>query len=220
MILNKFFDFLSSLKLEPQLEAAVKEATYVMIESINGMIFYKEDKTVLPLQANRNVFTTDHLKDMAEINKKQFKKFVENVSKITGQKMAIIEAFDALVEMYSWTPSDAAQTYSVGGSAGAEVLQAGIRPLWDMYDPFKIATGTTDAPVDQGAAPMGFGQTPVTSSKDDGKSYNFPSIKMNSSNDVKKIMGNAMNRIPHDKENAAFSPWWQYNNFQNSNNYF
>jgi hypothetical protein len=215
MILEKYFDFLSEMNLPPVAMEAIVEATFAMIESINGMFLWKDEKPCLPLQINGKT-----VEEIAVMNKKEFKSFLDNIADITGQKTYLIEAFDTLVEMYSWTPSDAAQTYSVGGSAGAEVLQAPIRPMWDAYDPFKIAGSTTDAPMDQGGAPMGFGTSPINASKDDGSKYKYPEVRMNTSPDIKKIVGTAMNRIPHSKEAGFYAPWWQYNNFNNTQQWF
>jgi len=213
MILDKYFDIIDVLNLDAATEAAITEATCAMIESINGF-WYKEDRPVLPLRVNGKV-----IEELATLNKNQFKAFLDNISSLTRQKTYIIDAFNVLVEGYSWTPSDVGNSYAFGGNAGAEMLGTS-GPLWDMYDPFKLATGSATPPRDNGGGPMGFEQNPVRSMQPEHEKVNYPKAVMKSSNGIKRIMGNAQNRIPVAKEAGFYAPWWIYNNFQNSQQLF
>ena len=206
MILDKYFEILDVLNLDDAALAAITEATCAMIESINGLVLEKN-------------FKVTSLEEIAAVNKNQFKSFVESIKSLSNKKEYILNAFNVLVEGYSWTPSDAGNSYAFGGNAGAEMLGTS-GPLWDMYDPFKMATGSATPPMDNGGGPMGFEQNPVKSSSDDGKKFNFPKAVMQPSNGIKRIMGNAQNRIPVSKEAGMYAPWWMYNNFQNTQQLF
>ncbi len=206
MILDKYFEIIDVLNLDAAASAAVTEATCAMIESINGLI----------LESHPEITSLEYI---ATLNKNKFKTFVESIETLSNKKDYLIDAFNVLVEGYSWTPSDAGNSYAFGGNAGAEMLGTS-GPLWDMYDPFKIAVGSASPPMDRGGAPMGFEQNPVRSMKPEHEKVNYPKAVMKSSNGIKRIMGNAQNRIPMSKEAGFYAPWWIYNNFQNTQQLF
>lgn len=153
---------------------------------------------------------------ITKINKARLCKLFENLGVKPSLKVALTEGFDIILEEYSWNTTD--PTASAGfGSAGSN------RPMFDLYDPFKLATGggTDDLPAGN-PSDTGFGQIPQKDTPVPTDKYNFPEAKLNSDNDVKTLIKTAQSKIPLPGKQGGFSPTptWKASGQTLGNEYF
>lgn len=218
---DKFLKFLESLEIEADLKTALENGSSIILEDMTGTSSMASGiGGITP-----TIFKAPDFVKKAQIEenkahaKRRFRGFLNLLPTSKKVKNTLTEGFDVLVESYNWIPSDPTQTYSMGGTNGAEMLGIPNRPLWDTYYPFKIAPGGSDA-VDISTtgknAMSGFDRTQAVNHPQ----VKYPQVKARTNKDVKKLIANADAQTPNDSNSGFYAPFWHYYNFFNSQNYF
>lgn len=238
---EKFTNFLASLKVPDPLQKHIAEgASYIFEEvmatanalGIQPGVFTPTIHKAAPWiqkETKDNFSKTKSnfiLGKIADHHKRKFKGFLEAMKVSEDLQHPIQEAFNSIMEAYSWISSDPSQSYAFGGQ-GYEMLGAS-RPMADNI--FNMASGTNGisapeaGPNDMGYAAMG--QTAHRDQQDETRNpqpgeepYKFPTVKLKTNPSTEKQVVSAEQKIPKAGEQNPYAPWWHYQHFFNTQNF-
>lgn len=165
-------------------------------------------------------------------HKRKFGTFLEALNVPKDIRYPIHEAFGSILEaIMGWLTSDPAQASAVGGDGyQPEMLGGGSRPMGDgvFNNGGSIANSGQDSDAINNTeqyVPSESGshrdQQDETRNPQPGEEpYKFPTVKVVTNPGTNRLLKIADKKLPMDREQKIFTPWWSYNNFFNSPNFF
>lgn len=236
-----FNSFLQKLDLPEDLKKSVSEAFSCLFENISvassgssmgtgapewddddsGRIYHNHTpsvhKTKHSTVLDKHKFVFDHMtKKVHKDHKKKFKKFLKSLGIEKPLAEAILSGTDVLLEMLM--ADDESET--MGGDDTSGEIMGQTRPMGDSI--LQTVNGGNDLPPtppqpSNTANAVNDANLQEVKPKEAGK---FPMFRGNTPGPVEDLIKSAKERIPQGGPENPFAPFFTYNNFFNSQNFF